>query len=264
MPIARTKRYLRDPARYPCGPLVHNQRFPPVTENAEQDPVGKWSVLRPGRGRRDLHGRQAAQHEQGHCGGRSGTRHRRQAPVASAKDRAANQVAAEVVPSTTKPVLHACTGSHVGGRCHRVHRRGLGVRQSPELARSRQPQPHGVCPGQCLPAWGSFRSMLKRGHKGIHHKMSPPASGPLHAGTCVFGKTDQRCVNSDPHVRVVWALNLRPCADPVAVRHGQCDKAGASPTCRLRPERTGTNKSGCLPWRHGHGTVLSKASRLAP
>ena len=49
-------------------------------------------------------------------------------PVAGAKDRATNQVTAEVVPSKAKPVLQAFVDSHIGGRSHRVHRGSVGVR----------------------------------------------------------------------------------------------------------------------------------------
>ena len=86
-----------------------------------------------------------------------------------------NQVAAEVVPSASKPVLQGFVGSHVAGRSHRVTPTGP---RCTTISRIRtKPSDHSLMENVRgnvhTNGVESFWSMLKQEHKGIYHKMSP-------------------------------------------------------------------------------------------
>ena len=101
-------------------------------------------------------------------------------PVTDAKDRATNQVAAKVVPSTANPVLHAFVDSHVANAAV-VYTNGTSVYDD-------FPTPHEAVNHNLMEyvlddvytnGVESFRSMLKLGQQD-----EPQALGPLRAGAC--------------------------------------------------------------------------------
>ncbi len=94
--------------------------------------------------------------------------------VAGAKDRATNQAAAGVASSTSKSVLQDFVGSHVADEAV-VYTDGASVYDD-------LPNPHKAVNHSVMEfvrgdvhtnGVESFWSMLKRGYKGIYHKMSP-------------------------------------------------------------------------------------------
>ena len=134
----------------------------------------RTEVRRPGRGGRDVHGRQAQNMSNAKRATLEGRGAVGKTAVVGAKDRATKQVAARVVESTDKPTLQGFVGEHAAP--------GATVYTDEAAAYEGIPYHHETVKHSVAEyvrgmahtnGMESFWSMLKRAHTGTFHKMSP-------------------------------------------------------------------------------------------